>query len=367
MSDLKARIGELQVQLDRHRRTGLKEYPTRTIFIDPLLEALGWDVRDPDEVELEYPTIDAKSVDYALKINRKPVALIEAKPLDDPLDDVKAITQVVGYAANDGVEWCVLTNGVRYRVYRSSERAAAPDKLLFEVSVDPRDEQGMSADEVASHLSRLSRDSLAGGILDELGEEIFTTAKVRKGLDRLFIDPSNSLVRMVREAAADPALTPVQIRNALSRIWHGHPGPSAISRVELPPAPTQQPDRVPRDQRDYGEQHHLEGKPAEVVELYRALDRFCQDLAPGQITRRHLAKYISWSRKGHIFCSVHVLDSKLRVWLKLDPRAIPPSVTYARDVSKVGHWGAGDVEVAIDTLDRLHEAQQLIHSSFDAQ
>ncbi len=30
------------------------------------------------------------------------------------LDDVKSITQVVGYAANDGVEWCVLTNGVRY-------------------------------------------------------------------------------------------------------------------------------------------------------------------------------------------------------------------------------------------------------------
>jgi predicted transport protein len=367
LSDLKARITELQAQLDRHRRTGLKEYPTRTIFIDPLLEALGWDVRDPDEVELEYPTIDAKSVDYALKINRKPVALIEAKPLDDPLDDVKAITQVVGYAANDGVEWCVLTNGVRYRVYRSSERAAAPDKLLFEVTIDPKSEHAISVDEVASHLSRLSRASLAGGILDQLGEEVFTTGKVRKGLDRLFIDPPNSLVRLVREAAADPALTPVQIRGALSRIWHGQPSPTPISGAEHSPAPSLQPEREPRGRRDYGEPHHLEGKPAEVVELYRALDRFCQDLAPGQITRRHLAKYISWTAKGHIFCCVHLLDTKLRVWLKLDPRTIPSSATYARDVSKVGHWGVGDVEVPIDSLDRLHQAQQLIRSSFDAQ
>ena len=78
MKDLIKRIEELQTLLKRHRRAGMKELPTRTIFIDPLLETLGWGVRDPDEVELEYPTIDGKSVDYALKINRKPTVLLEA-------------------------------------------------------------------------------------------------------------------------------------------------------------------------------------------------------------------------------------------------------------------------------------------------
>ena len=71
MKDLKKRVEELQAQLKKHRRSGLKELPTRTIFIDPLLISLGWDVRDPDEVELEYPTIDGKAVDYALKINNQ--------------------------------------------------------------------------------------------------------------------------------------------------------------------------------------------------------------------------------------------------------------------------------------------------------
>ena len=80
MKDLGRCIEGLRSQLERHRRTTLKEYPTRTIFVDPLLEALGWDVRDPDEVELEYPIIDGKSVDYALKINRKAVLLLEAEP-----------------------------------------------------------------------------------------------------------------------------------------------------------------------------------------------------------------------------------------------------------------------------------------------
>ena len=186
MKDIKRSIESLRAILDRHRRSGLKELPTRTIFIDPLLGALGWDVRNPDVVELEYPTIDGKSVDYALKINRKPVLLLEAKPLNDPLNNVKDITQVVGYAANDGIDWCVLSNGIRYKVYRSSERAAAPEKLLFEVSFDPRDSQGLSLEQVATQLARLSRDSLARGILDQLGEEIFTNEKVRKALDRLF-------------------------------------------------------------------------------------------------------------------------------------------------------------------------------------
>src|SRR6266849_6342824 len=114
MKDARKSIEELQSQYKRHRRSGLKELPTRVIFIDPLLKALGWDIRDLDEVEVEYGTIDGKSMDYALKINKKPVILLEAKALDDPLEEVKAIAQVVSYASVGGIEWCVLTNGIRY-------------------------------------------------------------------------------------------------------------------------------------------------------------------------------------------------------------------------------------------------------------
>jgi len=64
MKDLNKRVEEIQALFKKHRRLDLKELPTRTIFIDPLLGSLGWDVRDPDEVELEYPTIDGKSFPY---------------------------------------------------------------------------------------------------------------------------------------------------------------------------------------------------------------------------------------------------------------------------------------------------------------
>lgn len=365
MTDVSLCIENLRAQIERHRRKGLKEYSTRTILIDPLLEALGWDVRDPDVVELEYPTIDGKSVDYALKINRKPVLLIEAKQLADPLEDVKAITQVVGYAANDGIEWCVLTNGVRYKVYSTSERAAAPEKLLFEVSIDPRDSPGLSVQQVSDQLSRLSRESLARGTLDDLGEEVFTTAKVRKALDQLCSNPPGPFLRAIRKAIDDDSIMPAQIKRALARVMGTAPTEPVTHTVKRQPVTTPRPTPLRGKARVYDEAHHTTGKPKEVVELYRALDRLCQDLAPGEVIRKYLAKYVSWSIGKSIFCCTHLQQSGMRVWLKLVPGDIPEWATFARDVSQVGHWGVGDVELAIDSLRTLREAQPLIRTSFE--
>jgi predicted type IV restriction endonuclease/predicted transport protein len=361
MKDLQKRIDELQALLKKHRHAGLKELPTRTIFVDPLLGALGWDVRSPDEVELEYPTIDGKAVDYALKIDRKPVIFLEAKALDDTLDDVKAITQVVGYAVNEGVNWCILTNGIRYKVFSSAERATAPNKLLFEISIDSENLSERPIEQMAAHLTRFSRNSMEDGVLDEIGEEIFTTAKVRKAIDKLFAEQDDSFVRLIRKMLDDENVSPAQVKAALPRIWRtesakSHKADSAASGKQ---------GRQTREKLDYGENHHTGGRPVEVIELYRKLDRFCQDLAPTNVSRRYLAKHVAWTIGKTTFCSVHLLQSGLKMWLNLNPNKIPSSITQVRDVSKVGHWGVGDVEIFIDNAEFLHDTEQYIKMAFD--
>jgi len=362
MKDIIKCIENLRTQFDRHRKDGLKEYPTRTIFIDPLLSALGWDVRDPDEVELEHPTVDGKSVDYAMKVNRKVVLHVEAKQLGDPLDDVKSITQVVGYASNDGIEWCVLTNGVRYKVYKASEKASAPEKLLFEVSIDPADANGLTVEEIARQFGRLSRDSMAKGILDQLGTEIFTTGKVRKALDRLFAETPASFIRLIRKTLADSSVTPSQIEQALRRIWDA--GAASASAQQQKPVAKKQKRSTPAVS-EYPESHHTGGKPNEIVELYRGLDRFCQVLAPGKIRRAFKKWYISWSKDDEIFCCAHLQQGGIRVWVKTDPKTLDPSHSFVRDVSKVGHWGVGDVELSINSLERLQDAEAYVRKSFE--
>lgn len=368
MKDVISCIEQLRLKLDRHQQKDLKELPTRTIFIDPLLQALGWDVKDPDEVQLEYPTIDGKSVDYAPKLNRKPVLFIEAKPLNDPLTDVRAITQIINYANNDGIEWCILTNGITYKVYRSTEKAEAPDKLLFEVSIDPKESEGKPVQQIAEQFSRFSRDAMAQGILDEIGEQVFTTGKVRKALDRLFFDPSPQLMKLIRSTIGDESIKPTQVKAALKRLW------AQTSEVVVSPAtaagavPTSPERTIAKYKRgqDYGEEYHLKGRPQEVIELYRTIDKFCREINPGNIQKKHLAKYISYSHKKAIFCCLHIQKSGLRMWLKLNYSRLQNPPDYVRDVSKVGHWGVGDVEIDIGSLGQVQTAQSFIRQSYEA-
>jgi len=383
MNRLVKAIEEVRGRLEALRRRSLKETPTRTIVIEPLLEALGWDVRDPDEVQLEYTTVDGKSVDYALQLNSKPVLLVEAKPLEDPLSDVKAITQVVGYAVSGGIVWCILTNGIRWKVYRSVEKCPAPDKLMFEVSLDPKDSEGLTVAQVAEQMWRFSRDEMAKGTLDALGEQTFTDGKVRKALDGIMRDAPRRLLNIVRSAIGETGLSPQKIKESLARVSRETgrgisfaPAEAAAAGDGVPRETGARSERAKKAWRTrrarkhespYDEAHHISGKPQEVLELYRALDRLCLSLKPGAIGKRFLASYVSYEVAGRSFCSVHLQQGAIRVWLHLKYNRIESPPSFARDVSNIGHWGTGDLELGISNLSQIEEAANLVRMSLDAR
>jgi predicted transport protein len=163
----------------------------------------------------------------------------------------------------------------------------------------------------------------------------------------------------------DSSVTPSQIEQALRRIWGTGKDPGAGTTVG--PKPGKRKGTVSdRQTTGHAETHHTDGKPNEVIELYRGLDRFCQDLAPGKVTRAYKAKYISWSLDKAIFCCAHLQQGGLRVWVKTDPTALGASVSFARDVSRIGHWGVGEVELAVNSLDRLRDAEAFVRKSFES-
>lgn len=378
MDRLCQKIEEIRAKLEKLRRHTLNETSTRTIIIDPLLESLGWDIRDPDEVQLEYPTVDGKSVDYALKISKKTVLLVEAKCLDDPLTDVKAITQVVGYAANDGVEWCVLTNGVLWKVYRSVEKCPAPEKLMFEVSLNPPESEGISTERIAKQIWRFSRDEMAKGALDALGEQTFTDNKVEKALEALMADAPRALLNLIKSrTTADEDLKPQKIRESLKRILDRN----RLTKIETSREVTGTRDVAPatsnqrvlskkakqRGESVYDELLHTSGKSQEVLTLYQDIDKACMSLDPGNISKIVKKKYIAYRSGKRVFCSVHIYNSGLRIWLKLKYSRLDDPPSFARDVSNVGHWGTGDLELKISDLSEIPKASSLISQSFGSQ
>jgi predicted transport protein len=185
--------------------------------------------------------------------------------------------------------------------------------------------------------------------------------KFAKHIDKLFAEQDDAFVRLIRKGLEDENVSPTQVKAALPRIWRT----AAETPLKVEATDTAKRERQPRDKLNYGEEHHTEGRPAEVIELYRLLDRFCQDLAPTQVNRRYLSKHIAWLIRKNTFCSVHLLQSGLKMWLNINSSKIPSSIAYARDVSKVGHWGVGDVEIFLDTAESLHSVEQYIRLAFE--
>ncbi len=112
----------------------MKEANVKLRIVQPLLEVLGWDAAAGD-VEMERSLkigSNKVSVDFALLVEGKVAAFVEAKSLDTNLGDEDA-EQVISYGRVANVRWCALTNGRELRVYDSSERGTPGDCLVSEV------------------------------------------------------------------------------------------------------------------------------------------------------------------------------------------------------------------------------------------
>jgi Restriction Enzyme Adenine Methylase Associated len=205
-------LAEVRARIQKYRgRRRINEENTKATLIEPVLRALGWDVEDLDEVAREYKFRRRdKPVDYALLELRQPRLLIEAKALNEDLDDPRWISQVIGYAAVAGVEWAVLTNGDEYRLYNAHAPVHVDEKLFRKVRVSEPDS------EVSDTLQLISKQRLAENRLQALWRAHCVDGRVRVALEDLFTSESSaSLARLVAKGTSD--LTKKEILDSIAR------------------------------------------------------------------------------------------------------------------------------------------------------
>ena len=196
----------------RDRPEGLNEADTKAAFIDPILSALGWELRDPFSVSQQYRHKPQDNpVDYALFILRAPVMFVEAKALNRDLSDYKWISQTLAYANAAGVEWCVLTNGDEYRIYNTFAKAEAEKKVFRRVRLTDRDERTFCIDT----LLLLSKQQMAEKQIDVLWKAHFVDRQVREAVSAIFREPDAALVRTIVRRTQD--LQSGEVRDSLRR------------------------------------------------------------------------------------------------------------------------------------------------------
>jgi predicted type IV restriction endonuclease len=152
---LKPNLKSLQALLERDA----VEADTRTFVTDLLVGGLGYDKYE--ELTAEY-LVKGEFADIGIKVDKKLLAFVEIKRVGIDLKDTH-LRQVKSYAANEGVEWVILTNGRNWQVYHISSTTPIEHELLFEVELL---REGSPADRVAQ-LWQLSKSAMSKGTLNE--------------------------------------------------------------------------------------------------------------------------------------------------------------------------------------------------------
>ena len=146
-------VGELkqfiQVIEDAKKRD-ISESDTVVIIGDMLASVMGY--RKYTEITTEF-AIRGTYVDLAIKINGEVWFLIEAKAINTELKPPH-VKQAVDYAANQGIEWVVLTNATRWQVYRVGFGQPITSTLVLDLDLPSAGHRSDAAIEVFGNLSR---------------------------------------------------------------------------------------------------------------------------------------------------------------------------------------------------------------------
>jgi len=148
--DLVNRLFELKARIDRQRGSVGTEEATKTAFVLPFIQALGYDIFDPSEVVPEL-TADhgvkrGEKVDYAIKQDGRVVMLIECKAIGSNLE-AKHAGQLYRYFSVTDARFGVLTDGIRYVFYTDLEKPNTMDRRPF-FEFDVTDHRNEHVDEL---------------------------------------------------------------------------------------------------------------------------------------------------------------------------------------------------------------------------
>ena len=120
-------LKRFQPILSAARSRDVNESDTGLIVTDVLQEVFGYDKYS--EITSEYQ-IRSSFCDLAIKLDGQLALLIEVKAVGSALKD-QHVKQAVDYAANQGTDWVVLTNGLTWQVYRVTFGKPVQNELVL--------------------------------------------------------------------------------------------------------------------------------------------------------------------------------------------------------------------------------------------
>lgn len=142
-------VKKFQPVLQKALAADVNESDTVTIITDMLCEIFGYDKYE--NITSEF-AIKKTYCDLAIKLQDKIPFLIECKAIALELKD-DYVRQATNYAADSGIEWVVLTNGLIWKVYHITFGKPIDKELVYEFNMCELNTKKQSDIELLYYLS----------------------------------------------------------------------------------------------------------------------------------------------------------------------------------------------------------------------
>ena len=201
-------LKRFQPILQSARTRDVNESDTSIIVTDTLSDLLGYDKYS--EVTREH-CIRGTFCDLAIKLEDKLQFIIEVKAIGLELKDAH-VKQAVDYAANQGVDWTMLTNGVEWRIFKVTYSKPIDHELVLAFDLLKMNHRN-GAD--LADLYNLTREGLLKGALATYQTQQQATSKFLLGALIVSEPLLDTLRREIRRLSPEVKIRNEDLRDVL--------------------------------------------------------------------------------------------------------------------------------------------------------
>lgn len=357
---MEEKLIKLVEKIEKLKIKDINEASTKEYLIKPFFEILGWDFSNPDEVVPEDTDASGKHPDYSFLVNGKRKVLIEAKPINNQLNDVKMLNEKMSYCLNAQVPFLIITNGILYNVYYSELKGSTQDKLLFDLQLDEKINEEM--------LNKLKKESFEKDDLLKYAQNTFILSNIKKSFESLLQDPSKKFITLLNEKMKEligHTFGDSDIRDALQNIYIKINQDSSSYKNNAIQMTT-----VDNDQKQWTINDQFNnGKWENTCNLYKELITHLQKEGM-KFEEKPTKLYIGLLTKSNnkSFCQILGQQNGLKIYININIKELTEQEKLnVRDVSKIGHWGTGETEATIYTTNDFNWCGNIIKKSYNCK
>jgi predicted type IV restriction endonuclease len=184
----------------KNPKKDLDETSTKQALILPILQKLGWDIFNIDEVKPEH-SVENRRVDFSLRIKGADEVFLEAKNTSESLENHEE--QLLDYAFRQGVDLAILTNGITWSFYLPTQKGDWKARKFYTIDILQQETQ----DIVIKFTDLLSKENISSGKALQVAEEIYKGRQKRIKIEetlpeswrKIISEPDEILIDLLAE------------------------------------------------------------------------------------------------------------------------------------------------------------------------